>query len=94
MNGPMKMANSGLFMESNGVNYPVLYQANNVVSSRVKPYDFAFMSATGADFRGDKYNFSIEIYYRVGLTNLNASTRSYAPDYRANAFGVKVGIGL
>lgn len=82
------------FTESNGVNYPVLYQANNVVTSRIKSYDFACMSSTGVDFQGDKFNFSVEIYYRMGLTNLNTSTKTYAPDYRANAFGVKIGIGL
>lgn len=82
------------YLENNGTDLAFQYNANNVVTSRINGYDFSCMTGTGMDFQGDKYNFSIEIFYRIGLTNLNANTKTYAPDFRANAFGVKIGIGL
>lgn len=82
------------FTVDNGSGFPFLYNANNIVTSRINGYDFSCLSGTGVDFQGDKLNFSIEIFYRIGLTNLNVNNKAYAPDFSANAFGVKIGIGL
>jgi len=82
------------YIEDNASGFPYLYNANNIVSSRLKKYDYSCISGAGMEFQGDKLNFSIEIFYRIGFSNLNASHKTYAPDYRANAFGVKIGIGL
>lgn len=82
------------FLEDNGIGLPFYNNANNIVTSRIKGSDFSCISGTGIDFQGEKLNFSIEIYYRIGLTNLNVNSKTYAPDFRANAFGVKIGIGL
>ena len=82
------------FLVNNGVNLPILNSANNIVTSRINGYDFSGIAGTGVDFQGDKYNFSIEIYYRIGLSDLNANVNAYAPSYRTNAFGLKIGIGL
>ena len=82
------------YLVDNGTDLEFQYNANNVVTSKINKYDFSYITGTGVDFQGDKYNFSIEVFYRIGLTNLNANTKTYAPDFRANAFGVKIGIGL
>lgn len=75
-------------------NYPILYSATDVVTSSVNTANYSFLIGTGVDFQGDQLNFSFEIYYRIGLSYINYNQRTYSPDYRANAFGVKVGIGL
>lgn len=82
------------FVENNGSSFPYIYSANDIVTSRVKSNNFSFITGVGAEFIGNKFNFSFELYYRIGLTDLNQIARTYAPNYRANAFGVKIGIGL
>lgn len=82
------------FVVDNGSDYPYYYKANDVVTSRVKAYDMSFIPGTGVEFIGERISYSIEIFYRMGLSNLNETSKTYVPDYRANAFGVKIGIGL
>lgn len=82
------------FVANNGSSFPYIYSANDIVTSRIKRSNFSFITSVGAEFTGSKFNYSIELYYRIGLSDLNQISRTYAPDFRANAFGIKIGMGL
>ncbi|MGE0078765.1 MAG: outer membrane beta-barrel protein [Bacteroidales bacterium] len=82
------------FIVDNGSDFPYYYKANDVVTSRVKTFDMSFIPGTGVEFIGERFSYSIEIFYRMGLSSLNETSKTYIPDYKANAFGVKIGIGL
>lgn len=82
------------FVKDNGSGFPYYYKANDVVTSRIKAFDMSFISGTGVEFEGDKFKYSIEIFYRMGISKLNETPKTYVPDFKANAFGVKIGVGL
>jgi len=75
-------------------NYPILQSSRDIVTSAVNAVDYSFMTSTGVDFQAAKLNFCFEVYYRLGLRYINYNQKTYAPDYRANAFGLKIGIGI
>lgn len=82
------------FIDDNNTSLPYYYTANDNVTSKVKAATMSFITGAGVQFNGSQFNCSIEVFYKIGMTDINVESKTYAPDFRANAFGVKVGIGL
>lgn len=72
---------------------PVYSQSTELVSSAINNFDYALLPAMGVDFNTESLSFSLEFYYRLGLSAVNSYKTSYSPDFGANAFGIKIGIG-
>jgi hypothetical protein len=108
LDGPIKPYASlgcsfAFFLKAKSYNYylntlttsnPIWYSATDNVTSSLKAYDFSGISAVGIDFANENINFSVELFYRLGLTQINANKKNYAPEYRISTIGLKFGVGI
>jgi hypothetical protein len=92
-----------IFMQARIKNYyldgtysfqPIYSEATELVTSAINNFDFAFIPAMGVEFNSSPLSFTLELYYRLGLSDVNNYKTFYSPDFGANAFGIKIGIGL
>lgn len=90
----MKANAKNYFLENNNTNFPFYYSANDNVTSRVKAATMSFITGAGVQFNGSQFNYTIEVFYKVGMTDINVEPKTYAPNFRANSFGLKIGVGL
>jgi hypothetical protein len=73
---------------------PIYSESTELVSSAINNFDFAFIPAIGVEFNSSPLSFTLEFYYRLGLSDVNNYKTLYSTDFGANAFGIKIGVGL
>ena len=73
---------------------PIRSQSTELVSSAINSYDYALLPGMGVDFNTESFSFTLELFYRLGLSAVNSYKNLYSTDFGASAFGVKIGIGM
>lgn len=73
---------------------PVYYESTELVTSAINNFDYALIPGMGIEFNTTSLIFTLEFYYRIGLSAVNNYKTSYSSDFGANAFGIKIGLGL